>query len=69
MVELVFEEDARVEESIGEQLVAGLHLLGREGNLREIIFALMRIVALCLHCLFERIAARINFEDRVALGL
>ena len=43
IVEFVLEDDARMEEAVLDQVVAGSPLLVREGYLRQVVFALMGV--------------------------
>ena len=55
VVELVFEDDARVVESFLNDEVAGRHLLFCEGNLCQVILPLVGVVLCAVFHLFERI--------------
>ena len=44
VVQLVLEDDSRVEESVLDHLVAGCHLFLGKGNLRQVVLALVRVV-------------------------
>ena len=44
VVELVFEDDSRVIQTVGEQGVACLQLFGGEGNLGQIVFTFVGII-------------------------
>ena len=66
VVELVFEDDARVEQSVLYDEVARSHLVFGERNLRQIVFALVRVVLGTVGHLCQRVGNRFGTGNGVA---
>ena len=65
MVEFVLENDTRMVESVLNDEVAGGDLIFRERNLRQIIFALVRIVLRTVRHLFQRVLNGLLSGNRI----
>ena len=67
VVELVFEDDAAVVQSVHNDEVAGLHLFFGERNLCQVVFAFVRIVLCAVGDILQRVGQRLGLHDGVAL--
>ena len=69
VVELVFEDDAGVVETVHDGGVALCHLLFCKRNLCEIVFAAVRVVLCAVGLLRQRVGCCFGCRDRVGLLL